>query len=44
MHGSPWRASAVKQGVVDYGCFVLARDEPREIARITRNPISSSCR
>jgi hypothetical protein len=31
------RQRAVTRGIVDYGCFVLGRDEPREIARITRN-------
>ena len=31
------RAQAVQRGEVDYSCFVLGRDEPREVARITRN-------
>jgi len=31
------RAAAVKRGAVEYGSFVLGRDEPLEVARITRN-------
>jgi hypothetical protein len=31
------RRRAVKQGKVEYACFALGRDEPREVARITRN-------
>jgi hypothetical protein len=31
------RARAVKRGQIDYACFVLGRDEPLEVARITRN-------
>jgi hypothetical protein len=31
------RTRAVQRGEVDYSCFVLGRDEPREVARITRN-------
>jgi|SRR5215470_11221467 len=31
------RQRAVKQGKVEYACFALSRDEPQEIARITRN-------
>ena len=31
------RLRAVWRGEVDYGCFVLGREEPREVARITRN-------
>jgi hypothetical protein len=31
------RARAVKRGEVEYGCFVLGREEPRAVARITRN-------
>jgi hypothetical protein len=31
------RLRAVRQGQVEYACFALGRDEPREIARITRN-------
>jgi hypothetical protein len=31
------RAGAVKRGEVEYGCFVLGREEPRAVARITRN-------
>jgi len=30
-----WRA--VQRGEVEYGCFELGREEPREVARITRN-------
>ena len=31
------RAGAVKRGEVEHGCFVLGREEPRAVARITRN-------
>jgi hypothetical protein len=31
------RRRAVKQGKVEYACFALGRDEPPEVARITRN-------
>ena len=31
------RTRAVRRGEVDYACFVRGRDEPLEIARITRN-------
>jgi hypothetical protein len=31
------RTRAVKRGEIDYGCFVLGREEPLAIARITRN-------
>jgi len=31
------RQQAVKSGKIQYGCFVLGRDEPLEVARITRN-------
>jgi hypothetical protein len=31
------RLQAVKRGEVDYACFVLGRDEPRNVARVTRN-------
>ena len=31
------RARAVKSGQIEYSCFVLGRDEPLEVARITRN-------
>jgi hypothetical protein len=31
------RLRAVRRGEVEYGAFVLGRDEPHEIARITRN-------
>jgi hypothetical protein len=31
------RTQAVRSGEVDYKCFVLGRDEPLHIARITRN-------
>ncbi len=31
------RLKAVKRGEVEFSCFVLGRDEPREVARITRN-------
>jgi hypothetical protein len=31
------RQRAVRRGEVDHGCFVLGREEPREVARITRN-------
>lgn len=31
------RTRAVRRGEVDYGCFELGREEPRPIARITRN-------
>src|SRR5215204_6010782 len=31
------RTRAVQRGEVEFSCFVLGRDEPREIARITRN-------
>jgi hypothetical protein len=31
------RTRAVKDGKVEYACFVLGRDEPLEVARITRN-------
>ena len=31
------RTRAVKRGEIDYSCFVLGRDEPLEVARITRN-------
>ena len=31
------RTRAVKSGAIDYSCFVLGREEPLEVARITRN-------
>ena len=31
------RFQAVRRGEVDYSCFELGREEPRAIARITRN-------
>ena len=31
------RAGAVRRGEVEYSCFVLGRDEPRDVARISRN-------
>ena len=31
------RTMAVRRGEVDYSCFVLGREEPLRIARITRN-------
>ena len=31
------RTRAVKSGSIDYSCFVLGREEPLEVARITRN-------
>jgi hypothetical protein len=31
------RTRAVKSGEIDYSCFVLGRDEPLHVARITRN-------
>lgn len=31
------RMSAVKAGETEYSCFVLGRDEPLHVARITRN-------
>jgi hypothetical protein len=31
------RMGAVKRGEVEYSCFVTGREEPREIARVTRN-------
>jgi hypothetical protein len=31
------RQRAVRSGEIDYTCFVLGRDEPIEVARITRN-------
>jgi hypothetical protein len=31
------RLRAVQRGEVDYGCFELGREEPRDVARITRN-------
>jgi hypothetical protein len=31
------RVQAVRRGEVDYSCFELGREEPRAIARITRN-------
>jgi hypothetical protein len=31
------RTQAVRRGEVDYSCFVLGREEPLHIARITRN-------
>ena len=31
------RTRAVQRGEVDYSCFVLGRDEPLHLARITRN-------
>ena len=31
------RQRAVKTGQIEYGCFVLGREEPLEVARITRN-------
>jgi hypothetical protein len=31
------RARAVAKGETEYGCFVLGRDEPLHVARITRN-------
>jgi hypothetical protein len=31
------RTRAVKSGKTDYSCFVLGREEPLEVARITRN-------
>src|SRR5437660_8470781 len=31
------RTAAVRRGDLEYGAFVLGREEPREIARITRN-------
>jgi hypothetical protein len=31
------RMRAVRSGEIDYACFVLGRDEPHDVARITRN-------
>jgi hypothetical protein len=31
------RSRAVRRGEVDYGAFVLGREEPLQVARITRN-------
>ena len=31
------RTLAVRSGEIEYGCFVLGREEPLHIARITRN-------
>jgi hypothetical protein len=31
------RTMAVRAGEIEYGCFVLGREEPLHIARITRN-------
>jgi hypothetical protein len=31
------RTRAVRRGEIDYSCFVLGRDEPLGVARITRN-------
>jgi hypothetical protein len=31
------RTRAVNSGKIDYSCFVLGREEPLEVARITRN-------
>ena len=31
------RTRAVRRGEIDYSCFVLGREEPLEVARITRN-------
>jgi hypothetical protein len=31
------RTRSVKSGEIDYSCFVLGRDEPLHVARITRN-------
>jgi hypothetical protein len=31
------RTIAVKSGKTDYACFVLGRDEPLDVARVTRN-------
>jgi hypothetical protein len=31
------RKRAVDSGAIDYSCFVLGREEPLEVARITRN-------
>jgi hypothetical protein len=31
------RVQVVKRGEVEYGCFVLSRDEPRQVARVSRN-------
>jgi hypothetical protein len=31
------RTRAVKSGQIDYSCFVLGREEPLQVARITRN-------
>src|SRR5215210_4826081 len=31
------RMRAVKRGEIDFTCFVLGRDEPLEVARVTRN-------
>lgn len=31
------RTRAVKRGETEYGCFILGRDEPLHVARITRN-------
>jgi hypothetical protein len=31
------RKRAVDSGAIDYSCFVLGREEPVEVARITRN-------
>jgi hypothetical protein len=31
------RTRAVQRGEVDYSCFLLGRDEPLHVARITRN-------
>jgi hypothetical protein len=31
------RMGAVKRGEVEYSCFITSREEPREIARVTRN-------
>jgi hypothetical protein len=31
------RMRAVRSGEIDYSCFVLGREEPHDVARITRN-------
>jgi len=31
------RVGAVKRGEVEYSCFVTSREEPREVARVSRN-------
>lgn len=31
------RLRAVMRGEVEYSCYVTSRDEPREVARVTRN-------